>query len=41
MKKIIISLLIIFISATSFAHSGRTDASGCHNDKKRGTRHCH
>ena len=23
------------------AHSGRTDRYGCHNDRKRGTYHCH
>ncbi|MEM7499504.1 MAG: YHYH domain-containing protein [Pseudomonadota bacterium] len=23
------------------AHGGRTDSSGCHNDRKSGTRHCH
>lgn len=22
-------------------HGGRTDSSGCHNDTKAGTRHCH
>ncbi|MCH9852097.1 MAG: YHYH domain-containing protein [Alphaproteobacteria bacterium] len=25
----------------SHAHSGRTDSTGCHNDKKYGERHCH
>jgi len=24
-----------------YAHSGRTDRYGCHNDRKRGTYHCH
>ena len=24
-----------------FAHSGRTDKYGCHNDWKKGTYHCH
>lgn len=23
------------------SHSGRTNKEGCHNDKKRGTYHCH
>ena len=23
------------------SHSGRTDRYGCHNDRKRGTYHCH
>ncbi len=25
----------------TISHSGRTDSSGCHNDTKKGTRHCH
>jgi len=27
--------------AKGVAHSGRTDSSGCHNDRKKGTYHCH
>ncbi len=26
---------------STVSHSGRTDADGCHNDRKRGTYHCH
>lgn len=29
------------ISGDAMEHSGRTDSSGCHNDTKQGTRHCH
>tara|TARA_R110002124_G_scaffold85873_3_gene222419 strand:- start:17021 stop:17323 length:303 start_codon:yes stop_codon:yes gene_type:complete len=25
----------------AYAHSGRTAADGCHNDRKNGGRHCH
>ena len=25
----------------TYAHSGRTDRYGCHNDYKKGTYHCH
>ena len=28
-------------SSTVIDHSGRTNKDGCHNDKKRGTYHCH
>jgi endonuclease/exonuclease/phosphatase family metal-dependent hydrolase len=31
----------MIFSATAYAHSGGTDAHGCHNDKKRGGYHCH
>jgi len=42
MKKLIFSV-IIFLSFTSivFAHSGRTDSCGGHNDRKRGGYHVH
>ncbi|NCA71818.1 MAG: YHYH domain-containing protein [Sphingobacteriia bacterium] len=32
---------LLLISAVAFGHSGGTDASGCHNDHKRGGYHCH
>lgn len=40
MKKII---AIVFLLATSavYAHSGGTDANGCHNETKTGGYHCH
>jgi len=34
------SLLLIF-PISVFAHSGRTDSSGCHTNKKTGDYHCH
>jgi hypothetical protein len=37
-------VLLLFASllpATIFAHGGGLDASGCHNDRKRGGYHCH
>nr|WP_294841234.1 YHYH domain-containing protein [uncultured Methylotenera sp.] len=43
MKKIITAFAILFAVSSnfSFAHSGRTDANGCHHDRKSGTYHCH
>ena len=29
------------VHATAFAHSGKTDADGCHTEKKTGEYHCH
>lgn len=40
MKKIIVFLMLILLNVT-FAHSGRTNAEGCHNDRKNGGYHCH
>lgn len=37
---LIFGLLIIF-PISVFAHSGRTDSSGCHTNKKTGDYHCH
>ena len=40
-----ISRLLIFVAAAvsveSFAHGGRLNSSGCHNDRKNGGYHCH
>jgi hypothetical protein len=43
MKKIIaIAILtVIATSSLALAHSGGTDAFGCHIDHKTGIRHCH
>lgn len=41
MTKFIITILLVFVSYYSFAHSGRTNSSGCHNDRKNGGYHCH
>ena len=43
MKRIIAALLAaLALSATvAWAHSGGTDASGCHYNHKTGVYHCH
>ena len=38
---LIICTLLIITANLAFAHGGRTNASGCHNDRKRGGYHCH
>lgn len=42
-KTFLFSLLIptLFLPVTTFAHSGRTNAYGCHTNKKTGEYHCH
>lgn len=37
----IITLLVATASTAAFAHSGGTDAYGCHVDRQTGIRHCH
>lgn len=34
-------LLILATAATGFAHSGGTDANGCHRNHQTGDYHCH
>lgn len=41
MKILILGTSCLMFSIYSFAHSGRTDSSGCHNDRRNGTYHCH
>jgi hypothetical protein len=42
MKKIIlIAALLSSFTGYAVAHSGGTDAQGCHIDHKTGIRHCH
>lgn len=43
MKKILIIFILSIIVPYSFvlAHPGRTDANGCHTNKKTGEYHCH
>jgi hypothetical protein len=42
MKKIVAFLLVAGVFALSlYAHSGRTNAAGCHNDYQNGGYHCH
>jgi len=37
---VLVSLLMIS-STMVYGHSGRTDANGCHHDRKNGGYHCH
>lgn len=42
MRVFLFSLPLIFaISGAAQAHGGRTNAQGCHNDRKTGGYHCH
>lgn len=42
MKKIILMIVAVMaLTASAFAHSGNTDALGCHMDHKTGVPHCH
>ena len=36
-----IMILMFIFSSTAFAHSGRTNSDGCHNDYINGGYHCH
>lgn len=38
---IMITILSLGSAGSAMAHGGGTDASGCHNDRKNGGRHCH
>ena len=39
--KIFLIFLMLFFSVKSYTHSGRTNSSGCHNNRKTGGYHCH
>lgn len=39
--KIFLFLAITLITSAAIAHSGGTDANGCHYDRKNGGYHCH
>lgn len=41
MKKIVMLILGLGLCASLFAHSGGTNAAGCHNDHQNGGYHCH
>jgi hypothetical protein len=41
MNKYLILIITGLISISIFAHSGRTNSQGCHNDRKNGGYHCH
>jgi Excalibur calcium-binding domain len=39
--KYLIVAVAMVVASPAFAHGGGLDASGCHNDRKRGGYHCH
>jgi len=43
MNKLITTLAVLLATASAgaFAHSGGTNAAGCHTDHKTGVYHCH
>ena len=41
MKKILLAIIGLAFASSLFAHSGGTDAAGCHYDRKNGGYHCH
>lgn len=41
MKKAILTALLALASMAALAHSGGTDANGCHRNHKTGDYHCH
>ncbi len=36
-----LTLVCLALPQLSWAHGGKTDASGCHHDRKHGGAHCH
>ena len=38
---IAVALIVFFLSPEAQAHSGGTDAAGCHTDNSNGSYHCH
>ncbi|MEK0334890.1 YHYH domain-containing protein [Pseudomonas sp. 5FOS] len=38
---LLIAAVLSFSSVVAFAHSGGTDARGCHTNHKTGDHHCH
>lgn len=42
MKNILIVIILVLVfSSIAYAHSGGTDSSGCHYNRKTGEYHCH
>lgn len=41
MTRYMLILLIVLLAKNTMSHGGRTNASGCHNDRKSGGYHCH
>ena len=39
--KIFLIFILLILPISVFAHSGRTDANGCHTNRKTGEYHCH
>lgn len=40
-QKILVALIIAMMSTFAYGHSGKTNADGCHNNRKTGDYHCH
>lgn len=41
MRTFVALLFVVALPGVSLAHSGGTDAYGCHHDRKNGGYHCH
>jgi len=41
MKNLLLILVSATLATTAVAHSGGTDAAGCHTNSKTGVYHCH
>jgi hypothetical protein len=41
MRKLLVPAVFLALAGSVYAHPGGLDASGCHNDRKNGGRHCH
>lgn len=39
--KNLLAIMLVLASGLAFAHSGGTDANGCHHNRKTGDYHCH
>jgi hypothetical protein len=39
--KLFIATMLVFTATIAAAHSGGTDSSGCHTDRRTGLYHCH
>ncbi len=41
MQSVLVTLLLVLMPMSVFAHGGRTNSAGCHNNTKTGDYHCH
>lgn len=41
MGKLLAIVVLLTVPTSAWAHGGRTNAQGCHNDRKNGGYHCH